>query len=57
MIFMGLEVPAFSKNEIELYTICITIIYKWDWAWFDTQRKEMEFMLGLHIFYDSYISY
>jgi hypothetical protein len=54
---MGLEVPAFSKNVIEHYTICVTIIYKWNWAWFDTQRNEIEFMLGLHVFDDFYISY
>jgi len=41
-----------SKNTIGLYTICVTIIYKWKWAWFDTQRSEIEFILGLHIFDD-----
>jgi hypothetical protein len=54
---MGLEVPAFSRNGIELYTICVTLIYKWSWAWFDTQRNEIEFISGLHIFDDFCISY
>jgi hypothetical protein len=41
-----------SKNTIGLYAICVTITYKWKWAWFDTQRTEIESILGLHIFDD-----
>lgn len=41
-----------SKNTIGLYAICVTIICKWKRAWFDTQRTEIESILGLHIFDD-----
>jgi hypothetical protein len=41
-----------SKNAVGLQTICVTIIYKWKWDWFDTQGTQIEFILGFHIFYD-----
>jgi hypothetical protein len=50
------EAFCFSKNTIGLYTICVTKICKWKWAWFDIQRTEIESILGLHIVLDDFAS-